>query len=108
MDNKNIRLTISNIDKYFGVNENRCHILSNISLEICNGEFVCIFGPNGCGKTTLINIIANIIKPDSGQVIHNPNHDGKVGMVFQNYDKTLLPWRRCIDNITLPLESSNL
>ena len=46
-------------------------VLDNISFTIKDGEFVTLFGPNSCGKTTLLNIIAGIEEPSSGEVLIN-------------------------------------
>jgi len=65
----------------------------------------CVFGPNGCGKSTLINMIAGLIPYDDGDILF----DGKtlqqttIGYVFQNYREALFPWMRAIDNIKYPL-----
>lgn len=77
-------------------------VFDDISLQINKGEIHCIFGPNGCGKTTLLNIIAGIDNYYSGKVfINNEKPDtGKVGFVFQDYTSSLFPWLNCIDNIT--------
>ena len=85
-------------------------MLADISFDVAPGEFLSLFGPNGCGKTTLLHIIAGITTPDEGAVtlpLQASENDATstVGIVFQEYDKSLLPWRRCIDNIAFPLES---
>lgn len=81
-------------------------VLDNLSFSVPSGQFVSIVGPNGCGKTTLLYIISRILKADSGEVstISPGKKDAKIGFVFQDYRPTLFPWRRNIDNITLPLE----
>ncbi len=84
-------LILNNISKSFGEKK----ILENFSIEINNGERICLLGPSGRGKTTLLNIISGIIPPDSGSI----NHDcGKVSYVFQEY--RLLPWINAVENIT--------
>jgi len=81
-------------------------VLDDISIDVKKGEFVTIFGPNGCGKTTLLNIAAGLIKQDAGRVSINQKSPLKAifGYVFQNYPESLLPWKRTIDNIAFPLE----
>ena len=65
-----------------------------------------MFGPNGCGKSTLINMIAGLIPVDAGEILF----DGmrleqiKFGYVFQNYREALFPWMRAFDNIAYPLK----
>jgi len=80
--------------------------LSNISLSIAAGEFVCLLGPSGCGKTTLIRMMNGLLKPDAGEIIvdgEGPAVPGpKMGFVFQSF--RLLPWRTVIDNVQFPLQ----
>jgi NitT/TauT family transport system ATP-binding protein len=85
-------------------------VLEEIDLDIEEKEFVSIFGPNGCGKTTLLNIISGLLSPDSGVVLINGSscRERKIGYVFQNYSDSLLPWLKSIDNIALPLEVNGL
>ncbi|MGC4033203.1 MAG: ATP-binding cassette domain-containing protein [Tepidisphaeraceae bacterium] len=71
-----------------------------MSLEIANGEFLCLLGPSGCGKSTLLRIIAGLEKQSGGEVAVDPA--AVASFVFQ--DAHLLPWRTVIDNAALPLE----
>ena len=84
-------------------------VLNNISFKIEDGEFVTIFGPNGCGKTTLLNIIAGIENPTFGEILINKQNPefSKKGFVFQNYNESMLPWRTALGNIELALEIQN-
>ena len=84
-------LRLTAIQKSFG---EKC-VLSGFSMEAAEGERVCILGPSGGGKTTLLNIIAGLIQPDSGEV-RLP--EGKISYVFQEY--RLLPWLTAEENIT--------
>jgi len=80
--------------------------ISDLNLIVREGEFVSIFGPNGCGKTTLLLITAGVESPSSGTVLvkgRRPS-DAVIGFVFQNYREALMPWRTCLDNIAFPLE----
>jgi len=84
----------------------RLVVLEDLSLTVQDKEFVCILGSSGCGKTTLLRMIAGLDLAESGSVvldgeeIKGPNP--KVGMVFQEY--SLFPWRTVIDNIAFGLE----
>lgn len=80
-------------------------ILNGISFTIYKGNFISIIGPNGCGKTTLINILSGLEHSTSGEI--EKINGLKFGFVFQNYKESLLPWRNVYDNIKLPLELSN-
>jgi len=84
------------------------HALSNIDLEICEGEFVALIGPSGCGKTTLMRVIADLEQISAGQVLVNgvTPHEARLarayGYVFQA--PALFPWRTVLANVTLPLQ----
>lgn len=99
-------ISIKNLRKSFINNNHNVEVLGDVNLEIEQGDFLSIFGPNGCGKTTLLNIIANLIKQDNGQITFRDHSVGKakVSYIFQNYRETLFPWLKVVDNITLPLK----
>jgi NitT/TauT family transport system ATP-binding protein len=73
--------------------------IDRIDLRIDQGEFVAILGPTGCGKTTLLRIVAGLDRPSSGSV---QTAEKKIAYVFQ--DAHLLPWRNVLQNAALPLE----
>jgi NitT/TauT family transport system ATP-binding protein len=81
-------------------------VVNDFSLSVREGELVTLFGPNGCGKTTILNLFAGTIKPDDGTVSWNSgeSQSREIGYVFQNYGDTLLPWRNVRANIAFPLE----
>lgn len=87
-------------------------ILQNINLEVARGEFVCVVGSSGCGKTTLLRLIAGLIAPTRGEVryggvpVTKPAND--IALIFQDYTKALLPWRTAYGNISLALEARNV
>ncbi len=96
--------------KYFKENNSLVEVFNNFNLNISQGEFGVIFGPNGCGKTTLLNIIAGIIAPEGGTVTfaNEPMQSVKVGYVFQDYRNSLFPWLTAGDNIAFPLKLQGL
>jgi NitT/TauT family transport system ATP-binding protein len=81
-------------------------IYDKFDLDIPRGELISIFGPNGCGKSTLINIIAGLVPADAGQVLFDGMLPAEIkfGYVFQNYREALFPWLRAFDNIGYPLK----
>ena len=60
---------IKNISKDFYSKNKITTAIKDISLDVKDGEFVAIVGPSGCGKSTLLNILCNLDKPTSGQII---------------------------------------
>jgi len=101
-------IKVNNLDKSFS--KDKRYVLKDINLEINKGEFIVLFGPNGCGKTTLLNIIAGIIQPDNGtvKIDDKETNKEKIGYVFQNYRDSLLPWKTNLENIAFPLELDNI
>ncbi len=85
-------------------------VYDRFDLDIPRGKFVSVFGPNGCGKSTLINMIAGLIPIDAGEILFAGKtlSQIKFGYVFQNYREALFPWLRAIDNIEYPLRHMNL
>jgi NitT/TauT family transport system ATP-binding protein len=81
-------------------------IYDHFDFDIPRGKLISVFGPNGCGKSTLINMIAGLIAPDAGEVLFDgrPLSDVKFGYVFQNYREALFPWLSAFDNIAYPLK----
>jgi NitT/TauT family transport system ATP-binding protein len=79
--------------------------LSELSLRVAPGEFVCIVGPTGCGKSTLLNIAAGLIAPSAGsvEVFGSPltGLNRRAGYLFQS--DALLPWRTALDNVATGL-----
>lgn len=86
------------------------YIYRDFDLDLRAGEFVSVFGPNGCGKSTLINMISGMAPMDAGSVQFNgkPIAETRLSYVFQNYRDALFPWMRAIGNIQYPLKLLHL
>ncbi len=99
---KRAQVTIQNLCKEFG----GIPLYKDFNLDIKAGKIVSIFGPNGCGKSTLINMVAGLMPIDSGQVLFDGKTltQTKIGYVFQNYRDALFPWMSAWDNIAYPLK----
>jgi NitT/TauT family transport system ATP-binding protein len=101
-------LRVADVSKSFAVrgSTTQMTVLDRINFDLREGEFISLLGASGCGKTTLLRIIAGLIHPDAGSVtlkgsrIEAPRKD--LCMVFQNFG--LLPWRSVLDNVAFPLE----
>ena len=101
VDAQHISLTFETAD-------GRVEALSNVSLQVAEGEFVSFIGPSGCGKTTMLRVIADLQQPSSGTLLVNGMSAEEArlarsyGYVFQA--PALFPWRTIEKNLKLPLE----
>jgi len=100
-------IVVSSLEKTYATRgRTHVHALAGISVEIGAGEFITIVGQSGCGKTTLLKILAGLLPRSAGRVtlrgqsVDEPSRD--IGIVFQ--DPVLLPWRTVLDNVMLPVE----
>jgi len=99
-------LKVDHIDKSFTRGAFTTDVLRDVSLNVAQGEFVSIIGHSGCGKTTLLNIVAGLVPITQGAVllenreVNAPGPDRAV--VFQNH--SLLPWLTVYDNVRLAVD----
>jgi len=99
-------LKLDHIDKTFIRGSAETEVLKDITLGIDKGEFVSMIGHSGCGKTTLLNIVAGLARATNGGVlleereVNEPGPDRAV--VFQNH--SLLPWLTVYDNVRLAVD----
>jgi NitT/TauT family transport system ATP-binding protein len=103
---KPAHVTVRGLTKRF----DKTVIYDNFDLDIPRGELISVFGPNGCGKSTLINMIAGLVPADAGQILFDGRKLAAInfGYVFQNYREALFPWMRAFDNIAYPLKLKNV
>jgi len=94
-------IKIKNINKTFYNNKTKIQVLKNITFNIRKGEFISLLGPNGCGKTTFLYILAGILKQDSGKIFLD---NKSIGFVSQDFSTTLLPWKNVLQNVAFGLE----
>jgi NitT/TauT family transport system ATP-binding protein len=100
------KLVVESVSKAFSARSGRVQALEDVSLEVGEGEFVCLVGPSGCGKSTLLNLIAGLDSPDTGRVLADSSPvtgTGRERMVlFQEH--ALFPWLDVMGNIMFSLK----
>lgn len=101
MSSHGLKVEIQALSKRF---DSGLEPLKNIHCVFEPGEFISLLGPSGCGKSTLLKMIAGLREPTQGKVEvgNSPTQSKKISYVFQ--EAQLLPWRKVLGNVTLPLE----
>lgn len=106
MDDIKDKVIVKNLTKKF----DDLLVLNNISFSVKEGEFLCIVGPTGCGKTTFLNSLTKLYQPSSGEIlINNEPVDLKkhnVAYIFQEY--STMPWLTVEENVAFGLKIKNL
>jgi NitT/TauT family transport system ATP-binding protein len=91
-------VSLATVSKVFGHAGDATHALDRVSLDVRQGEFVCLIGASGCGKSTLLNLVAGLDQPTSGSVTVRGN---RTSVMFQ--ESALFPWLTARGNIDLAL-----
>lgn len=103
-------LSFQNVTLSFHTEQQETPVLSNLSFDIHQSEFVAIVGPSGCGKSTILNLISGLIKPEKGTILLNGTPIGEssdtIGYMLQK--DHLFSWRTIFDNIMLGPEIQHL
>lgn len=107
-------IRLQDVRKEYVVGDSQIHALDGVSLTVSPGEFVCISGRSGSGKSTMLNMLAGLEKPTSGEIvildkhIENMSESARIrfrrqyiGFVFQSYN--LMPQYTAVENVELPL-----
>ena len=103
-----LAVDVRNVSLTFETADGQVDALSDVSLQIADGEFVSFIGPSGCGKTTMLRVIADLQQPTAGTLLVNgmsaeqARLARRYGYVFQA--PALFPWRTIENNLKLPLE----
>lgn len=101
-----VEVKVSNLTKKFG----DLLVLDDISFDVKKGEFLCIVGPTGCGKTTFLNSLTKLYEPTSGQILlHGEPVDLKkhnVAYIFQEY--STMPWLNVEENVRFGLDIKHI
>ena len=107
---RNAMISVQSLTKVFEKGDMRVIAIQNLNIDVLENEFFCIIGPTGCGKTTLLRIIAGLEKLSSGKVLLDGKEikspDADMSMVFQEF--ALFPWRSVKKNIEFGLEIKGL
>jgi len=109
-----LMVQIAGLEKYFGEERERVHVLKGISLEIPVGSLYTFLGPSGCGKTTTLRCVAGLERPEIGTIsidektvfsaddrVYIPTNKRPIGMVFQSY--AIWPHMTVFENVAYPL-----
>ncbi|TVT50388.1 ABC transporter ATP-binding protein [Amycolatopsis rhizosphaerae] len=89
---------LAGVHKSFGQGRRTLAALAGVDLDVAPGEFVCLLGASGCGKTTLLNLIAGLDRPSAGTIELNSS---RPAVMFQ--EAALMPWLTAAANVELPL-----
>lgn len=107
---RDVAMVVDHATKYYKTKTGAVHALEDLSLEIGEGEFVCILGPSGCGKSTLLWAMSGLHDLTNGRIVLNgtpvTGPRPEIGMIFQ--EANLLPWRNLEQNIRFPFEIKRL
>lgn len=101
-------IQLADVTKTFMARRQRVEALGGVTLTVGQGQFVSLIGQSGCGKSTVLRLLADLDQPTTGTVsIHGESPSGvrkrgRLGVAFQ--DPALLPWRTVTENVRLPLE----
>jgi iron(III) transport system ATP-binding protein len=114
MAEKRDMVQIESLEKYFGEDKERVHVLKGVTLRIPEGSLYTFLGPSGCGKTTTLRCVAGLERPDGGRIIiagqtvfasgervYVPTNKRPIGMVFQSY--AIWPHMTVAENVAYPL-----
>jgi iron(III) transport system ATP-binding protein len=114
MAEKRYMVQIENLEKYFGEDKDRVHVLKGVSLDIPEGSLYTFLGPSGCGKTTTLRCVAGLERPDGGSIsidgknvysgsqgVYVPTNKRPIGMVFQSY--AIWPHMTVFENVAYPM-----
>jgi len=105
------KLRVLGVSRRFEEKSGVVSALDNISMEVGQGEFLCIVGPSGCGKSTLLNLMAGLDLPSSGEIWLDGRptdaaRDNKLSVIFQELG--LFPWLTVLDNVAFGLKMRNV
>jgi NitT/TauT family transport system ATP-binding protein len=105
-------LEIRNLSKTYGTGAKATRAIEDVSFTVGDREFVCVVGPSGGGKTTLLKCVGGLLQPTSGSVVLRgrpvTSPPPEMALVFQEYSRSLMPWTSVRNNVLLPLRHKQL
>ena len=114
MAEKRDMVQIGALEKFFGEDKERVHVLKGVTLNVPEGSLYTFLGPSGCGKTTTLRCVAGLERPDGGKIsiggqtvyasgerVYVPTNKRPIGMVFQSY--AIWPHMTVAENVAYPL-----
>lgn len=107
-----VRLSVDGLSKSYGTGAKQVTVFEDLDFDVRSGEIVCVVGPSGVGKTTLLRCLTGLQPATSGRAsIDGTAIDGpppEMALVFQEYTRSLMPWLTAARNVELPLRHLRL
>ena len=105
-------LEIRDLSKTYGTGAKATRAIEDVSFTVADREFVCVVGPSGGGKTTLLKCVGGLLQPTGGAVLLRGRPvtapPPEMALVFQEYSRSLMPWTSVRNNVLLPLRHKKL
>ncbi len=99
---RSVKLQLKNISKSFYSRKEIFDAISDITIDVYENEFLIVLGPGQCGKSVMLNIIANLETPTTGEIIFDESAKDNMGFVFQK--TAVFPWKTVMQNVEFGLE----
>ncbi|WP_185601770.1 ABC transporter ATP-binding protein [Paenibacillus sp. 598K] len=110
MSSETRKISVQRLNKFFTVQDARKQVLHNINFEVDAGEFICLLGSSGCGKSTILNLISGLDKEYSGEIridgVPRAQSSAHLSYLFQ--EPRLLPWLTVEKNIHFALQAAGV
>lgn len=105
-------VTVEHLNKVYESKQRRVEAIGDLTFDVRHGDFTCIVGPSGAGKTTLLKCLAGLLAPTRGSIRVNGRlvigPPVEMAVVFQEYGRSLFPWKTVRENIELPLRERKI
>lgn len=100
-----VAIEFRNVSKVYCLDDGRrVDALKNLNFSLQPGRMLGVIGSNGTGKTTMLHLAAGLAEPTSGEIVRSPPANRRVGLIWQDYRASLLPWRSVLGNLLFPFE----